>query len=493
MNSLKVVLEKKTQISKDLWEFTFTFANHFQFEFKAGQYIWLIFAELKYPDSKGSRRAFSITSPEIQKNKISIITRMTESGYKKTLFETEIGSSLEVIGPFGSSYLLQKDFMYNTVMLAKGSGVAPFLSILRSYMPSTPQSNLKLFYYDDDLQSALIQELSELCQKNKIEFHFSNQPFAQATLVNLNYTADHFYICGSQQFIDQVYPVLESLQVTFEQMYFEQHYPSNPNSLSEADFAVQPGQKNIMLQAINDSKNHVVITDVNGKIIFANRRAQISTGFSFAEMQGNTPRLWGGLMDARLYQAFWKQKKTNSGFDGEFTNHRKNGEDYYVIAHISPIFDDSQNITGYIGIEEDITERIKLEKALIEEKAATELEKNKMEKMIECLGEGVLAVDQQGVVLMLNAKALELLEVEKSEIIGKKYTDVISAEDEQGNNIPIEERPLIKSLYSRKPVKQILIYTKKDQTKYKVEAINSPLEFDGRFYGNIIILRDLSK
>jgi PAS domain S-box-containing protein len=63
---------------------------------------------------------------------------------------------------------------------------------------------------------------------------------------------------------------------------------------------------NILLQAVKDSSNHVIITDANGQIIFANPRAEQNTGFLFSEMKGSTPRLWGGLMPQSFYDHFWK-------------------------------------------------------------------------------------------------------------------------------------------------------------------------------------------
>ena len=73
-------------------------------------------------------------------------------------------------------------------------------------------------------------------------------------------------------------------------------------------------------------------------------------------MRGNTPRLWGGLMTPEFYREFWRFKHEKPGFDGEIMNQRKNGDIYYVIAHISPILNNQGTVIGYIGTEEDITE-----------------------------------------------------------------------------------------------------------------------------------------
>jgi len=50
----------------------------------------------------------------------------------------------------------------------------------------------------------------------------------------------------------------------------------------------------IFKQAIESTSDHVVITDENGVILFANKSSQRITGFSSKDMLGNTPRLWRG-------------------------------------------------------------------------------------------------------------------------------------------------------------------------------------------------------
>jgi signal transduction histidine kinase len=60
-------------------------------------------------------------------------------------------------------------------------------------------------------------------------------------------------------------------------------------------------------------------------------------------------------------------KKTRSrGFDGEIINRRKNGQIYYVLAHITPIKSEMGAIVGYIGTEEDITKEKEIDRAKTE-------------------------------------------------------------------------------------------------------------------------------
>jgi PAS domain S-box-containing protein len=119
--------------------------------------------------------------------------------------------------------------------------------------------------------------------------------------------------------------------------------------------------------AVESSSNHIVITDTDGAIVYANKSAQTVTGYSFEEMKGNTPRMWGGLMTLDQYQTLWHTIKTRKlSFSGEFINVRKNGELYNAVARISPILDKENRLIGFIGTEEDITDSRKLEEKLVQ-------------------------------------------------------------------------------------------------------------------------------
>lgn len=110
----------------------------------------------------------------------------------------------------------------------------------------------------------------------------------------------------------------------------------------------------------------MIITDPEGLITYANPAAQRLTGYSWEEMQGQTPRLWGKQMSTEFYQEFWETIKTRRKvFQGEINNKRKTGEVYQAFATVSPILDrDGVTLLGFVGVEYDITERKKAERDL---------------------------------------------------------------------------------------------------------------------------------
>jgi PAS domain S-box-containing protein len=117
----------------------------------------------------------------------------------------------------------------------------------------------------------------------------------------------------------------------------------------------------IFRQAVESTSNHVVITDENGTVMFANEAAQQITGFKLDEIIKNTPRLWGGEMSVDYYQKLWKTKSKGASYHGEVINRRRSGELYTALAHISPITK-SGRVIGYVATEEDITRLKELDK-----------------------------------------------------------------------------------------------------------------------------------
>jgi PAS domain S-box-containing protein len=118
--------------------------------------------------------------------------------------------------------------------------------------------------------------------------------------------------------------------------------------------------------AVDGVSDHIVITDKEGIILYANKAVEKITGFSNLEVVGKkagNKDLWGGLMPKIFYEQMWKTIKTDKKvFSGEVSNKRKNGEKYISIASISPILDQKGSVMFFVGIERDITHEKEIDK-----------------------------------------------------------------------------------------------------------------------------------
>lgn len=109
---------------------------------------------------------------------------------------------------------------------------------------------------------------------------------------------------------------------------------------------------------------HIIFTDIDGVVLYANLAAQKLTGYSREEIIGNNPRLWGRQMPHKFYKKLWKTIKYDKKvFAGEIKNRRKNGELYIALARIAPALDENGKLAGFIGIEQDITKEKQVDQA----------------------------------------------------------------------------------------------------------------------------------
>jgi len=119
--------------------------------------------------------------------------------------------------------------------------------------------------------------------------------------------------------------------------------------------------------AVEQSPVGVVITDVKGRIEYVNRKFTTTTGYTVAEVIGKNPRiLKSGELSDLVYENMWKTIKSGGTWSGEFHNRKKNGELYWEWADISPLVNESGEVTHFVAIKEDITERKKTAEALRE-------------------------------------------------------------------------------------------------------------------------------
>lgn len=134
--------------------------------------------------------------------------------------------------------------------------------------------------------------------------------------------------------------------------------------ITERKAAEQELQK--LTTAMEQSPVSVVITDLGGKIQYVNPAFTIVTGYTYEEAIGQNPRvLKSGKHDAEFYKSIWNTIRSGETWKGEIVNRKKNGEEFWEMASISPVMDSNGKITNYIAVKNDITEKKKAEEQLL--------------------------------------------------------------------------------------------------------------------------------
>ncbi|MFA6053191.1 MAG: EAL domain-containing protein, partial [Methylobacter sp.] len=107
-----------------------------------------------------------------------------------------------------------------------------------------------------------------------------------------------------------------------------------------------------------ETKEGIIITDKNKRIVRVNSAFTRLTGYSMEESVGRTPDfLKSGRQGNEFYQAMWQDINQNQYWEGEIWNRRKNGDIYPEWLAITAVMDDRKKVSHYVGAFFDITER----------------------------------------------------------------------------------------------------------------------------------------
>jgi PAS domain S-box-containing protein len=117
--------------------------------------------------------------------------------------------------------------------------------------------------------------------------------------------------------------------------------------------------------AIEQTADNVLITSLDGRIEYVNPAFVQLTGYTVEEACGKTPRiLKSGAQPITFYRHMWNTILSGEIFRGVVVNRKKNGELYHEEKTISPLLDQDGNITHFVSVGRDISERKRMEETL---------------------------------------------------------------------------------------------------------------------------------
>jgi polar amino acid transport system substrate-binding protein len=127
--------------------------------------------------------------------------------------------------------------------------------------------------------------------------------------------------------------------------------------------------------AVEQSPASVLITDKKGNIEYVNPRFTEMTGYSQKETLGKQPSIIksDGIHNKAFYKNLWETITSGKRWYGEMCNKHKDGHLFWESTAISPVRDAQGNITNFIAVKEDITQKKEAEKILAEAKEAAEV------------------------------------------------------------------------------------------------------------------------
>jgi len=132
----------------------------------------------------------------------------------------------------------------------------------------------------------------------------------------------------------------------------------------------------------SNTDNSVIIIDKLNKIEWVNEAFTQHSGYTFNEVIGKNPEdfLYGPLTNKETVENLKEKVKQGNSFSGEILKYHKLGHTFWHQLTITPIFDKEGNVTRYVRVGSEITERKLAEVRMAEyykylEKANKELDK----------------------------------------------------------------------------------------------------------------------
>ncbi|MFI5365423.1 MAG: PAS domain S-box protein [Candidatus Binatia bacterium] len=166
--------------------------------------------------------------------------------------------------------------------------------------------------------------------------------------------------------------------------------------------------------ALEAAANAVAITDWGGVIQWVNPAFTALTGYAREEAIGRNPRdlVKSGKHDHAFYAALWRTILAGQVWHGEMVNRRKDGSLYTEEQTITPLRDERGEISQFIAIKQDISERTRAETALRESQA-------RLNGIVDSAMDGIVTIDDQERIVVFNAAAEKMFGCPAIEAIGQ--------------------------------------------------------------------------
>ncbi len=116
------------------------------------------------------------------------------------------------------------------------------------------------------------------------------------------------------------------------------------------------------IQRALDAHSLVSVADADGKIIYANNKFCLVSGYSEAELLGQDHRILNsGYHDQEYIRQMWRTISQGGIWQGDFCNRNRDGGEYWVSSTICPMLDELGKPYQYISVRTEITQLKKLE------------------------------------------------------------------------------------------------------------------------------------
>ena len=184
--------------------------------------------------------------------------------------------------------------------------------------------------------------------------------------------------------------------------------------------------RRLLDRAVAASSNGIIITDPklpDDPIVYVNPAFERISGYPVDEVLGHNCRFLQG--DDRDQPALDELREA-LGEESEcrviLRNYRKDGTPFWNELYVAPVHDEEGRLTNFVGVQNDITERRRIEEVLRESE-------ERFRATFEHAAVGAAQVGIDGRWLRVNRRLCEIVGYEREELLERTFEEITHPED----------------------------------------------------------------
>ncbi|BBB32959.1 two-component system sensor kinase [Thermotomaculum hydrothermale] len=233
----------------------------------------------------------------------------------------------------------------------------------------------------------------------------------------------------------------------------------------------------ILKSIVENSKVIIMITDIEGKILYVNKYFTEVTGYTRKEVLNKNPRfLKSGVLPESFYKKMWGTITKGKTWQGTFINKKKDGTIYYENATISPVLNENKEIEYFVGIKHEVTER---------ENLIDETTKN----ISHFIPLGVIVTDYEHKIVFINETASKIFNIKRKQALNKYFEKIFEIKDIHTNK-RINIYDFVKN--TKKPLKIDKIIFQFEKKSIISELFITNIIKHNKVFGHVIMFNDIT-
>lgn len=224
------------------------------------------------------------------------------------------------------------------------------------------------------------------------------------------------------------------------------------------------------------SHNVIAIKNLAVEIAKGNLEAklQINSKDEFGELAASLNKMSGKIADTRAELA-----AKNAELSAQFASAEENNRYLEKIK------------TATLNLLEDLDSA----------KSGLEAAKLKDEAILSSIGDGMIVIDENENIILVNQRAEDMLGYNAEEFLGRKWHEALVLKTEAGAPVPLQDRPVKQAFLTQKRASALPLitpsktyyFTRKDGSRFPVEIIASPIILEGKSLGVVEVFRDITQ